>query len=141
MQEPTTYLDQKPKVSRTFHQKENDAIRVSFSNVTLALSEVEASWLAENIQREIREIARAEVASAVPLTVEQRRTLQVGDRVVVRMDHVYPVGDMVYEVKYAPWQLGHGEWVIGLKGITGGYALDRVTGIVSTVHSRGPVSD
>ena len=29
-------------------------------------------------------------------------------------------------VKYEPWQLGDGTWVIGLKGITGGYALDRV---------------
>lgn len=36
-----------------------------------------------------------------------------------------------YEVKYAPWQLGHGEWVVGVNGITGGYALSRVVGRVS----------
>ena len=29
-------------------------------------------------------------------------------------------------VKYAPWQLGHGDWVVGLIGIRGGYALRRV---------------
>jgi hypothetical protein len=29
-------------------------------------------------------------------------------------------------VKYAPWKLGHGEWVIGLDGIAGGYLLSRV---------------
>jgi hypothetical protein len=30
------------------------------------------------------------------------------------------------EVKYAPWQLGDGTWVVGLRGISGGYALCRV---------------
>ena len=29
-------------------------------------------------------------------------------------------------VKYAPWQLGDGTWVIGLDGIAGGYLLSRV---------------
>jgi len=28
-------------------------------------------------------------------------------------------------VKYIPWQLGDGTWVIGLRGIAGGYALSR----------------
>jgi hypothetical protein len=28
-------------------------------------------------------------------------------------------------VKYSPWQLGGGTWVVGLKGISGGYALHR----------------
>jgi len=31
-----------------------------------------------------------------------------------------------HKVKYAPWKLGHGEWVIGLEGIAGGYLLSRV---------------
>lgn len=29
-------------------------------------------------------------------------------------------------VKYAPWQLGDGRWVVGLSGISGGYDLGRV---------------
>jgi hypothetical protein len=28
-------------------------------------------------------------------------------------------------VKYRPWQLGHGEWLVGVEGISGGYALAR----------------
>lgn len=31
-----------------------------------------------------------------------------------------------HKVKYSPWQLGHGEWVIGLEGMAGGYLLSRV---------------
>lgn len=31
-----------------------------------------------------------------------------------------------HRVKYAPWRLGHGEWVIGLEGIAGGFLLSRV---------------
>lgn len=59
------------------------------------------------------------------MTDEDRKTLKLGDRVHVLMDD-----DQTQEftVKYAPWQLGHGEWVIGLKGIVGGYLLSRVVG-------------
>lgn len=28
-------------------------------------------------------------------------------------------------VKHAPWQLGHGAWVVGLRGVSGGYLLQR----------------
>lgn len=31
------------------------------------------------------------------------------------------------KVRALPWQLGHGAWVIGVEGITGGYDLIRVT--------------
>lgn len=31
-----------------------------------------------------------------------------------------------HTVRTAPWQLGHGDWVVGLSGISGGYSLDRV---------------
>lgn len=57
------------------------------------------------------------------MTTEEKRNLKPGDRVIVRR------GDNEREVctvKIAPWQLGHGEWVIGLAGIAGGYDLDRV---------------
>lgn len=31
-----------------------------------------------------------------------------------------------HKVKYSPWPSRHGEWVIGLDGIAGGYLLSRV---------------
>lgn len=49
-----------------------------------------------------------------------------------------------YEVKFEPWTLGHGEWVIGLKGMAGGYKLSRVVkvleraGVVLCVLCRRP---
>lgn len=132
----TAYYEQRPQVAAT-----DDAaapIHVSFSDVTLCLTERDASWLAANIQRVLRDLHRKLIESATPLTHEMRLGLKPGDRVVVRLDGVHPVGDDVYEVKHAPWQLGHGAWVIGLHGISGGYDLSRVTGIISTAHSRGP---
>jgi len=54
---------------------------------------------------------------------DERRELKVGELVSVRMDD----GSLVVKrVKYEPWELGHGEWVIGLAGISGGYKLSRV---------------
>lgn len=59
---------------------------------------------------------------------EHGAILKPGDTVMVRLDD----GEIVEKtVKYAPWQLGHGEWVIGLNGIAGGYALDRVLKVVT----------
>ena len=109
---------------------DDEPISIVFGDNTLFLSEVDASWLAGNIQREIREMYRRAIASATPLTVAQKRQLVPGERVVVRMDHGHPVGDEVYEVKTSPWQLGHGAWVIGLKGISGGYDLSRIMGLI-----------
>lgn len=28
-------------------------------------------------------------------------------------------------VKYEPWRLENGEWLVGIEGITGGYSLSR----------------
>jgi len=52
-----------------------------------------------------------------------RTMLRPGDRVTVRMDDGE---EKPFWVKYAPWQLGNGSWVIGLRGIAGGYDLRRV---------------
>ena len=50
---------------------------------------------------------------------------KVGQMVLVKMDS----GKLeTYKVKYEPWELGSGQWVIGLEGIRGGYSLDRVVG-------------
>lgn len=57
------------------------------------------------------------------MTHEERLALVPGDVVIVRMDDGT---EKEFTVKYEPWQLGHGEWVIGLKGIAGGYLLARV---------------
>jgi hypothetical protein len=54
---------------------------------------------------------------------EELLALKPGDRVIVTDD----LGnDKEWTVKYAPWKLGHGDWVIGLKGKAGGYLLSRV---------------
>lgn len=63
------------------------------------------------------------------ITDADRLALKPGDRVRVRLDS----GQVdEFEVKYAPWALGHGTLVIGLRGIAGGYLLSRVVGIVAT---------
>jgi hypothetical protein len=121
----------------TIHPENDEPIWVAFQDRVLCLPINEASWLASNIHQAIRELERDQIAKATPLAVEQKRTLQVGDKVVVRDD---PGTDVVYSVKASPWKLGHGAWVIGLVGISGGYALDRVTGIISSVSSRGPTA-
>ena len=129
------YRDCGPVVSHD--EDDAEPIRITFNGgSTMHLSEVDASWLADDIQRELREMHRQKLAKAVPLTCEMRRTLRVGDRVVVRMDHGHPIGDDIYTVKREPWRLGHGAWVIGLEGISGGYDLSRIVGILSTAYSR-----
>jgi hypothetical protein len=57
----------------------------------------------------------------------EHEALKPGTIVLVRMDDGQ---EKEFEVKYAPWQLGHGTWVVGLRGIVGGYALDRVVKIL-----------
>lgn len=66
--------------------------------------------------------------AAMKRTIEEakkdwRKSLAVGRRVVLMKDDGSEITKIV---KYAPWQLGHGEWVIGLSGIAGGYLLSRV---------------
>ena len=59
------------------------------------------------------------------MTIEafRRSGLAPGNEVVVRRDD----GSLERRrIKYEPWKLGHGVWVIGLQGIAGGYDLDRV---------------
>lgn len=49
--------------------------------------------------------------------------LRVGDSVVVNLDNGTA---KITTVVCDPWQLGHGDWVIKLAGISGGYDLERV---------------
>lgn len=55
--------------------------------------------------------------------MKNKINIKVGSKVRVTKDD-----GSIFEstVKYAPWQLGHGQWVIGVNGIAGGYALERV---------------
>lgn len=62
------------------------------------------------------------------MTVEDKLRLKPGDLVRVRFDDG---SESTREVKYSPWQVSGGVWVIGLKGISGGYSLERVIEIVS----------
>lgn len=61
------------------------------------------------------------------MTHDERLTLCPGDRVLVRTDSG---AELTYRVKYRPWQLGAGTWVVGLEGIAGGYALERVVAVL-----------
>jgi hypothetical protein len=57
------------------------------------------------------------------LDAQRSEGFPVGTDVVIRMDD----GKLVHSrVKYAPWQLGHGQWVVGIEGMAGGIRLDRV---------------
>jgi hypothetical protein len=48
---------------------------------------------------------------------------KIGQVIIVKMDN----GKLYSKkVKYEPWQLGDGTWVIGLEGVNGGYSLDRI---------------
>ncbi|HNP80165.1 MAG TPA: hypothetical protein PKN47_01780 [Nitrospira sp.] len=52
-----------------------------------------------------------------------RRDWPVGTAVVVTLDD----GSQLHTTTCSePWQLGHGEWVVKVAGIGGGYALKRV---------------
>ena len=53
----------------------------------------------------------------------EQLALKPNDRVEVTRDNGLTE---LRRVKYAPWQLGDGTWVVGVYGISGGYALCRV---------------
>jgi hypothetical protein len=113
------YADQNPVVFSKIDDLANGIIRLKFADVTLSLSLLNAGWLAANIQREIRKIEQE----------NPEICLKIGDIVTVRDDAGHEAN---YEVKQAPWMLPSGKAVIGLKGISGCYSLDRVTKVVST---------
>ena len=46
-----------------------------------------------------------------------------GTSVIVRKDDG---SDFPTKTRSKPWQLGHGDWVVSVEGIAGGYALGRV---------------
>lgn len=62
------------------------------------------------------------------MTDDERRELRTGDLVMVEMDDGSTV---IKRVRRKPWELKHGEWVVGLSGIAGGYLLSRVRSLVS----------
>jgi hypothetical protein len=56
-------------------------------------------------------------------THQDKQAWPIGTPVRVRKDH----GTALYTVtRSKPWQLGHGQWVIAVEGISGGYDLARV---------------
>lgn len=120
------YIDQKPKVSSKTDNPANGVVHVTFSDITLSMSLNDASWLAANIQREIRKV-EAEHPDLSGVSYESLLALTKDSVVVVRDD---AGNEAEYVVKQEPWRLGHGQWVIGLKGIAGGYSLDRVMRII-----------
>lgn len=57
------------------------------------------------------------------MTTEERLKLIPGDCVAVLQDDGRELEQVV---RSCPWQLGHGEWVVSLCGVAGGYLLSRV---------------
>jgi hypothetical protein len=50
-------------------------------------------------------------------------SLTVGSACVVRNDR----GELIEsEILSEPWRLGHGQWVVKVKGFSGGYDVERV---------------
>lgn len=117
------YVDQKPRVYAKAEAAYNGIICVEFADVTLALTLAQASWLAADLGRIMRSI---EISDA------DRQRLKPGDRVLVTDDKGR---EAEYLVKAAPWQLGHGAWVIGLAGISGGYSLARVVRLIEAAET------
>lgn len=120
------YIDQKPMVFSKVDNPANGIVRVKFADVVLSLSLLDASWLAENIQREIRKVEH-EHPEACGLSDAVRANLKRGDIVTVR-DEAGLEADC--EVKQEPWIRRDGKAVVGLNGISLGYSLDRVVKIV-----------
>lgn len=50
-------------------------------------------------------------------------TLKIGTAVMVRLDDG---SDFATITRSEPWKLGHGEWVVKVEGISGGYLLSRI---------------
>lgn len=120
----TLYVNQRPKVFAKLDRSGNGVIRVQFADITLALSLNEASWLAANLGR---------MARSIEMSDADRKRLKPGDRVLVTDDNGI---DAEYIVKAAPWRLGHGAWVVGLTGISGGYSLDRVVHLIEAAPGK-----
>lgn len=62
---------------------------------------------------------------------DERKALNPGDLVTYLDDFSRRCETTV---RLAPWQLAHGEWVIGLHNISGGYLLSRVIELVSAAE-------
>lgn len=102
-----------------------EPIRLCFGDISLALNTVQASWLAATLNQRVTAHHRRRISGAVPITVEEKRNLQVNESVLVRLDDGH---EDIFVVRAVPWKLNHGAWLIGLTGIVGGYDLSRVVG-------------
>ena len=124
-----------PGVSAKSGQAE--PIRISWCGNTLCLPIDTAQKLAHDLSVLCNELLHKErMSKAIPATDEIRKSLQEGDVVVVRGDTGY---ECDYKVKWKPWCLPSGHWVLGLEGISVAYPLDKVVGVLSTAYSRGRV--
>lgn len=70
----------------------------------------------EQLRRRLHRGRKAAWANA------ERRDFAEGDLVCVQRDDGH-IEERI--VKYAPWKCCDGRWLVGLVGITGGYALER----------------
>lgn len=93
------------------------------------------AWLAAHGFAKVEAFGREKRYTAVLIEIGEakmaptlRTDLQVGDVVIVRRDCGT---EEERTVRIAPWKLAHGDWVVGLTGISGGYDLARVVCVVA----------
>ena len=58
------------------------------------------------------------IMTAIPIGTEVR--------MVNCLEAENPENQHVWETRSEPWQLGHGAWVVSLKGYSGGFSLDNL---------------
>lgn len=76
------------------------------------------------------------VAAAIKLDRADQRT-PVGTRVLVVRDN----GDVLLtRTRSDAWTLGHGQVVVSVHGISGGYAIERVHVVPPTLDTPTPVA-
>jgi hypothetical protein len=77
----------------------------------------------------VKPMRRIKEANAKSETAAKLIT-RIGMKVSVRKDDGF---SMVTVTTSAPWQLGHGAWVVKVDGVSGGYDCARVSPVESVI--------
>lgn len=59
----------------------------------------------------------------MPKCTKRQLSIKEGDAVLVTNDSGLIIPS---KARSDPWKLGHGQWVIKVEGVSGGYALNRI---------------
>lgn len=100
------------------------------------MSDYDDSVRSPDEERRIRRMAERRNAERAPPPLNTAMT--EGTLVVVRRDDG---SGLVTKTRSLPWRLGHGDWVVSVEGISGGYALERVTPILGADAAAATPAD